>query len=502
MWDGRRRIAILWALFLVRGAFYCTMMPLWEGWDEYAHFAVLQHWLDHASLPRFDDPISREIDESMRLAPLPDELSWIGPPYLTHQQWWALPAAEREDRERRLATLPPSWARQPSVHPFLSYEAQQPPLYYWIASQPLRPIASRPLLSRVLWIRLFSLIIASFAIPLTWLAARSVVGEDGALFCAALLAVAPGFAIDTSRIANDCLAIALMALLLWLLTSPAARERWILTGVALGAALLAKAYLLALIPAVATVGLRQKPGLRKKCRLALVLAMAFAVAGWWYVGNVAVGHGLTHWLDRADTGAVLRAAPRINWLSAADIVAKSFVWFGGWSFLTLKSWMYTAIEAIALMGVVLALGSRNRKLTPLWVLSACYLLAIAYGVLVYFTVHRIPNLPGWYLWPMAGTFSMIVVAGLRRASMLLISMMAALDLYGVMALLTPFYAGLVEHNRADASQFLRALVRLRVPLPIAILWVAATIAIPIASAWPKTKRRPRLESEPPSESPL
>lgn len=495
-----RRVAILWALFLMRGAFYCTMMPLWEGWDEYAHFAVLEHWVDHSALPRFDDPISRGIDESMRLAPLADQLGWIGPPYLTHRQWWALPESEREDRRRRLDALPPAWARQPATHPFQSYEAQQPPLYYWIASLPLRLTSALPLLSRVLLIRLFSLAIASFAIPLTWLAARSMVGQGGALLSAALLAVAPGFAIDASRIANDCLAIALAPLLLWLLTgsSPSSKARTIIIGVVLGAALLAKAYLLAMVPAVAILWFRDKR------RLALVLGTAFAVAGWWYAENLAMGHGLTGWQDRADPRRFLGALTRIDWFASADIIAKSFLWFGGWSFLTLKSWMYTGIEAVASMGIVLALLSGNRKLKPLWVLSACYLLAIAYGVLVYFAVHRIPNLPGWYLWPMGGTFCVIVVAGLRRASVLLISMMAALDLYGVMALLTPFYAGLVERNRADASQFLPALSRLRVPLPLAILWIAATMAIPLVAAWsgtkpgPKAKRRSRSESEPPS----
>ena len=75
-----RRVWLLWALFLARGAFYCAMLPLWEGWDEYAHFAYLQRAVSTIALPRMDVKISREIDESMRLTPLADELRWIGPP--------------------------------------------------------------------------------------------------------------------------------------------------------------------------------------------------------------------------------------------------------------------------------------------------------------------------------------------------------------------------------------------------------------------------------------
>ena len=78
------------------------MLPLWEGWDEYAHFAYLQHIVNNkGALPRFDTPVSREIDESMRLAPLAYELRELGPPYLTNEQWWALPADGREDRRLR-----------------------------------------------------------------------------------------------------------------------------------------------------------------------------------------------------------------------------------------------------------------------------------------------------------------------------------------------------------------------------------------------------------------
>ena len=108
------RIWILWALFLIRGGFYCAMLPLWEGWDEYAHFAYLQHIVNNkGALPRFDTPVSREIDESMRLAPLAYELRELGPPYLTNEQWWALPAAEREDR--RLRPMPLKFSNCPVV---------------------------------------------------------------------------------------------------------------------------------------------------------------------------------------------------------------------------------------------------------------------------------------------------------------------------------------------------------------------------------------------------
>ena len=89
------------------------MLPLREGWDEYAHLACLQYLVNNGTLPHFDTPVSREIGESMRLAPLAYELRELGPPYLTNEQWWALPADGREDR--RLRPMPLKFSNCPVV---------------------------------------------------------------------------------------------------------------------------------------------------------------------------------------------------------------------------------------------------------------------------------------------------------------------------------------------------------------------------------------------------
>ncbi|MES1260872.1 MAG: glycosyltransferase family 39 protein [Acidobacteriota bacterium] len=379
------RVWIVWALFLARGSFYCAMMPLWEGWDEYAHFAWLQHWLDKGALPGFHDPVSREIDESMRLTPLAHELKWIGPPYLTHPEWWALAADERSERLRKLANLPPEFAHQPALHTFEFYEAQQPPLCYWLLSVPLRLTGAWQLTARVLLIRLFSMALASLAIPLTWMAARCLVGSKLAVLCAALLAIAPGFAIDVSRVANDSLAIALVALLFWLLARGGGRWFWV--GLTLGAGLLTKAYLLALVPALIVIWWRRKR------ELALALSLAGALAGWWYLRNLLLGHSFSGWLLRPDAARMLPGIFHINWFSAAHVIAKSFLWFGGWSFLTLKSWIYAVVEFTALIALGLAFRRARGKVKIPAILLGMYLAAMAYGVLVYFVAQNVPNLP-------------------------------------------------------------------------------------------------------------
>ncbi len=404
---------MLWALFLARGAFYCAMLPLWEGWDEYAHFAYLQHALSTFALPRLDQRISREIDESMRLAPLGDELRWIGPPYLTHPQWWALPNAERVDRLRQLRAIPPAWAFEKSRASLYVLRSAAAPLYYWLLALPLRLIGSWHLWARVVTMRLLSMALASLVIPLTFLAGRLAMDNPRGMLSAALMAVAPGFAIDAARVANDSLAIALAALLCWLVMR---RSNWIAVGLVLGAGLLTKAYFLALLLGVLLLGMWRCAGL------------AALAGGGWYLRNVLMGDPVSGWLDQASLAKIRQAAGQVNWFDAIRVTAKSFFWFGGWSFLTLKSWIYSLIDVI---GLVAAIRGIQRGLLVPWVFVGCIFSEMAFGILNYQAVHGIGSIPGWYAWVAGGMLAMIMVAGLGRATWFLIGALVAIDVYGM-----------------------------------------------------------------------
>lgn len=40
--SARLILVTLWTCFLLRGFFYCSFLPIWEGYDEWAHFAFVQ----------------------------------------------------------------------------------------------------------------------------------------------------------------------------------------------------------------------------------------------------------------------------------------------------------------------------------------------------------------------------------------------------------------------------------------------------------------------------
>lgn len=468
------------------------MLPLWEGWDEYAHMAFVQHWTDHGTLPGKTDRISREIDEAMRLAPLPKELDWIGPPYLIYSAWWALPAGERESRLQSLAALPPALAHQPAIPinghpPFVFYEAQQPPLFYWIASAAMRPAADRALRDRIHILRLLSVLLTSLAIPFTFLAARTVFDDrtPASDCCAALLAVAPGLVIDSARVANDGLAIGLAALFLWLVMRK--KVSWAATGITLGAALLAKASMLFLIPVLAMLWFR------KPKQLALALALAFGIGGWWYIRNLLIGVPFTGWQEsvplRTLAGSALHLVQTGRWVNGAQTVAKSFTWFGAWSFMTLRTWMYVVLEACALGGMLAGLAARRTLLRTPFVLVAWFTLAIAIGEAAEYALHGMPGVPGWYLWPAGGAMAILFTAGAGRYSIAFVAMLALTDLFGVTCRMMPYYAGLALWNHGSITQFAAAAGRLYLPLWIAAAWIAATIAIPLLLFQGRAKTR-------------
>ncbi len=442
------------------------MMPIWEGWDEYAHFAWIQHWTDHSTLPRVNDRISREIDESMRLAPLPRELRWIGAPYLTHPDWWALAPKERETRIASLKALSPALAHEaarelPGHPPFIFYEAQQPPLYYWMASLAMRPFAGLPLRDRIFRMRLLSVFLASIAIPFTFLAARDMA-------CAGLLAIAPGLLIDSAHVANDGLAIGIAAVFLWLMS----REKtgWLAAGLTLGLAILVKASLLVLAPILIVLWIRR---LRD---LGFGLLTALAIGGWWYVRNLLIGAPLTGWQESVPIGVFAASAAHLirsgSWVNGVQTIAKSFTWFGGWSFLTLRSWMYLVLEGIAFAGMLGGLANwRPNRRAPL-AFTILFAIAIAGGAVAYNAVHGIPGIPGWYLWPAGGAMAILIAAGLGQFAVLFAALLALADLFGVIARMIPYYSGLRPLNYDSLS-------RLHLPIWLLAAWVAATIAIPL-----------------------
>ena len=455
----------IWICFLLRGWFYASIFPLWEGYDEFAHFGVVRAvargiWL----VPR-DQPGPRDVEESLKLAPVPWEVrGWdVFRSSLTEEGYWALPPQDRRQRESRLRNMPPGWSAQDSTGGISAYEALQPPLYYWLMAPALGALKGSGLLAQVMLLRWIGVALASLAVPLVFRIALAITQlESAALGCSAIVAVMPGFAMNLARVGNEPLAIVLFTLLIWLGlrildrapdTSSAAA-----LGAALGLGLLTKAYFLTAVPAVILLLLYRY---RKAWTAGLTTcATAAAIAGWWYVRNVVTTgtfSGLAEAVtlrDRSVT-ALLPAIVHVPWLRAVDVILVSHLYFCGWSSLTVRSWMYHVFFAIAMLAAC-CLITHLRRPAVAW-LAAVYgffWLGQLYNVVFLYLTKGLAGSMGWYMYAVVACEVVLCAVAFRRWRVWPLTLgtflFGSLDLYGIHWLAIPYYTGIIGHKANGA----------------------------------------------------
>lgn len=364
----RVSLLLIWICFLLRAAFYSVLFPIWEGFDEYSHFAFIQHVAANAVLPlAAQTRVSKEIEESLKLVPLPWLLRELPSPHVTHDEYWKLSEDERKRRQDVLRSMPAGWAHRPAAEKMLIYEAQQPPLYYGLLAPPLRLAADLSLPARVLLLRLLSSFLASFVVPLAFLAANLVFADRRiALGVAALIAMMPELLVDVCRVGNDGLGVLLYSLFLCLalkfVGDPSRKIIPVMLGITLGLGLLAKAYFLAAFLALglitACLSCKDRSGRGKWIAGgSLALVLAALVSSWWYWRNQVLTQtwsGLMQDVDlhKISLADLLRKVPQVDWRGAIDSIFFSHIWFGNWSFLQVRSWMYHSFRIAALLSLL------------------------------------------------------------------------------------------------------------------------------------------------------
>jgi hypothetical protein len=349
----------------------------------------------------------------------------------------------------------------------------------------------------VLALRVFSSLVASLIVPLVFRIGIEVWG-DGRVAAggAAIVALMPGLALDVARVGNDCLSVTLFTLLTWLLLKAA---RPAATGLALGFGLLTKAYFLTGVPAA----------LSGKRRGLAAIAIGAITAGWWYVHNLwttGTLSGLSESVMLRGVGIaeMARQTARINWLKAIDAIFLSHLYFGGWSSLTVRSWMYHLFYAFILGGAIgLARVWRRPAIRTLLAIYLCFWLGQVYNVVLLYMSKGLEGSMGWYMYAVVGAEVTLCLAGLRslvpaRAARWMAgagaALFALLDVYTVHGVAIPYYTGMIRHRANGSLEALYAagfravgiggaVDRLAMSVPAAVL-VALWILYIIGTAGP------------------
>ena len=474
----RRALILIWAFFIIKSTFYCFLFPLWEGFDEFAHYGFVQYIAVQRGLPEPDARLSRDVEESLALSPLPWTLrDWL-PPHVTHDGYWQLAPTERDFRGNQLRNIPNSLRQQSGVG--YLYEGKQPPLYYWILSMVFGSLSSLRLIDAVFILRLVSIMIASIVVPVTFVTAEYVFhNKTRALQVTALVAALPGLYIDIARVGNDSLAIPLFSLFVYACVRTTDEPRhisWAAFFLALG--LLTKAYFVTAIPVFVLLFIWTA---YSQPRRAFTLPAIFSIAllggipGWWYY-RVLQNPQSGFWIDTAasqSTGILntFRQIPSVDWRNALHSISGSHIWVGGWSFLQVRTWMYQVFEGmlfLAVLGSLLALFGysadlltkiRRAHLVLLGGIYGCFLAGMGYHVLVNSLNAHISTSPGWYLYAAILPEALLISIGLLlltptrwRAIVLPVSTgcFALLELYTVHFQLIPYYTGFIAHGPSGA----------------------------------------------------
>jgi 4-amino-4-deoxy-L-arabinose transferase-like glycosyltransferase len=316
--------------------------------------------------------------------------------------------------------------------------------------------------------------LASLCIPVAYLAAKKFFASEAmALGVIALIICMPELMIDISRAGNECLAIplyTLLTLLLLAVVEPGGSRWWIAAGATLGLGLLTKAYFLVAVPAfvlLVVYAAWRAPSPRKSVLLrggfgvGLALLVAF---GWYWRNHILTGTWSGEENDVAAThstaGKMLASIQHVNWNGGITSVLVSHVWFGGWSFLKLPKPVYVffalgmALAACGLVTVVMKKCFHSPPLVVVGVLYGLFWAGLLYNVFVVSVATGVSASDGWYMYAVVVPELLLVACGLlaivpkRRCNAVLPVLtvaFAAIDLYGVHTLLTPYYTGLIAH---------------------------------------------------------
>jgi hypothetical protein len=429
-----RAFGPLAAGYLLLGVAHVALLPPWEGFDEPAHYSYIQQVADTASLPAMASArISDDVERYRRDGPMP----YAGrPPFernggLTYRTFFD----ERAETPRAGRTLihdRPREGRGYRPGPAANWEAQHPPLYY-VALAPLyRATRHWSWGSHLFALRLASYLFAWAA----WAAAlygclaalarpparpgSALPWAWAALGTAAWPLLLPGWFPEFARLGNDSLS-ALVATALWWVNVRAARagldlRRAVALGALLGAGALTKALFLPLAAGTAAFWLlnawttKDEDARRDVAvRLLLALAVAAAIAGWWYVLDDAP-YVFRLWPEEVETlrqAGGLPAGLRTNftfgaWLRGQAALVTTVAWSGTWSLARPPSVFLAPLAALVVSVAVGYLWSLRRRRPgelawlPAW-LAAPLVAGLGYHVLLRLALTGEALTPGYYL---------------------------------------------------------------------------------------------------------
>jgi 4-amino-4-deoxy-L-arabinose transferase-like glycosyltransferase len=291
---ARRLIWLLLLVTLVKGVVWSIIVPPWRAPDEDTHFEYAQIIERFAIL--HPDPGSWKPEE---LAILLD-IAQIRPRAFDINR-----LADPRLRERLLEQV--RRLDDPAIKYHYVYDDgylfsimrnfinDHPPLYYWLAGAIQASLEDKSILVRILFNRWLSVFLGVITVALAYRVGREIWHDDAwACFLATLVSFQPMMTFITAVVGDGALGIAMLSactlLMLRVIRFGWTVRRACTLAILLGLGLLARTSLIIIIPLLmlilvwnlATSQREKRFTLGMLAPLALTLAIALLIAGWWY----------------------------------------------------------------------------------------------------------------------------------------------------------------------------------------------------------------------------
>jgi len=366
----RRFCALLTVLFVVRGAFVLSVLPPWEGWDEYQHVGYIVFMEETGRSPVFGkDRIPRSMFEDLvryphsRLAI--EQVGRIGA--LTYREFW-------ESDPRGAVAADPSRPRL--------YQAQHSALYYRLVAPLYSFLAGRwGFLAGMTGLRVLNVLFGAASIYLViWAIGRLVREGPHRYVLGLLIALQPLYLLNCTRVANDALALLFgtVAVVMLLVMRPRQYLIYALgAGAAMGLGVLSKTVVFGVVPfsvfVFALLARQRRLSLPRACLgVFVLLAASTAVTFSYFAQNIEQFGMLTPMQEavknQAD-GKTLADAARTVWDGGWwEALGRRYfrysLWHGGWTGLKPLAFLKTAYEwnlYLAIVGLCFLFRPRVRR---------------------------------------------------------------------------------------------------------------------------------------------
>jgi hypothetical protein len=447
-------LLLLLGVFIARGIILASVLPPFEGWDEYQHLGYIDYCAHHTEpavyqQTRLDPDFIRKVDDF----PQPRDALSLQPGAVDYQEYWAAGT-------KPSAKFCPVGFYQ-SQHPFLYYRAMVPVYRLCGGRQNLRLAVSV--------IRLINLAFGAVGLwlILNWI--RTSLNWSLAAIAGCCVTFHPLLLLNFVRVANDALAFMLGTSIVVLclgLDATHFKSRIIRLAIILPFAILAKATNLTLLPLVVTTWLIAPVPGRWKLIASLAIVTCFAVITGPYfafnlhhfgvitpmqetIANRAAGRSLV---------AIVTRPPIKLWaIWAWCLWVRNALWVGGWSFLQPPRLVVACYEIAMGLGVISLCGGllRRRISLPFGQLKLILpLIALVHAGLMYHAVESFSatseraSANPWYAAVAIPWWMILICAGLLKSPLPRAGMIVAIsipileftaEVFGTTFRMIPFY---------------------------------------------------------------